>query len=206
MIDVPDYMGEEAKRFLTEASKRYSSLDSTVEFFNGSRSSLLNRFSGQVKRAIEIGVCKAQFSFEILTRVKPEVLILVDPWGTHDPNYRDAQKQQENYEYVVKRTKPYVDTGRIILMKRESGDALHDNFADGELDFVYIDGDHRFQGVLTDLILCARKVKSTGWICGHDYSKLFGIPEAIDEFCQHYPWKLKTLTVGPHCSFVLTHI
>lgn len=36
-------------------------------------------------------------------------------------------------------------------------------------DFIFIDGDHRYQGIKADLDLYCPKLQSGGLICGHDY-------------------------------------
>ncbi|WIA10859.1 hypothetical protein OEZ85_011025 [Tetradesmus obliquus] len=60
------------------------------------------------------------------------------------------------------------------------------------LDIVYIDADHSYEAVSRDLDLALRKVRSGGYVCGHDYemnmSKActyydFGVRRAVDEFC-----------------------
>ena len=43
-------------------------------------------------------------------------------------------------------------------------------FADKALDFVWIDGDHELQAVRDDIRTWLPKVKSGGWIGGHDYT------------------------------------
>ena len=43
-----------------------------------------------------------------------------------------------------------------------------DRFKDASLDAVYIDGDHSYEAVKNDLIHWLPKVKSGGYICGHD--------------------------------------
>ena len=41
---------------------------------------------------------------------------------------------------------------------------------DGELDFIYIDGDHRYEGVLADLNGWRPKLREGGIMAGHDWS------------------------------------
>ncbi len=44
-----------------------------------------------------------------------------------------------------------------------------EDFADGSLDFVYIDGNHQFKYVADDICEWSRKVRRGGVISGHDY-------------------------------------
>jgi hypothetical protein len=44
---------------------------------------------------------------------------------------------------------------------------------DNHFDFVFIDADHAYASVRQDIIDWLPKVKPGGWLCGHDYNKLF---------------------------------
>ena len=54
-------------------------------------------------------------------------------------------------------------------MRGKSLDAL-ESFKDGGLDFIYIDGDHRYEGVLADLNGWRPKLREGGIMAGHDWS------------------------------------
>jgi len=57
-----------------------------------------------------------------------------------------------NYVEAVKRLEPY----NCVLIKKYSMDAVKD-FADGSLDFIYIDGNHNYPHVVEDLCFWAKK-------------------------------------------------
>jgi len=68
-------------------------------------------------------------------------------------------------------------------------------FGDDTFDMIYIDGDHSYEGAQKDLTVAYKKVKSGGWIMGHDYEMnmkkaltvySFGVKRAVDEFCETY--------------------
>jgi hypothetical protein len=51
-----------------------------------------------------------------------------------------------------------------------------------ELDVVYIDGNHAYEYVLSDIQLSLKKIKNGGIICGHDYNKTdAGVMQAVNE-------------------------
>lgn len=54
-------------------------------------------------------------------------------------------------------------------------------FADGALDFVFLDGDHTEEAVFADITAWLPKVKSRGIIAGHDV-RWSGVKPAADEF------------------------
>jgi predicted O-methyltransferase YrrM len=61
------------------------------------------------------------------------------------------------------------------------------------LDFVFIDADHSYEAVKDDIACWAPKVRSGGWVGGHDYHprKFPGVVKAVDEAygkrVQHWP-------------------
>lgn len=59
-------------------------------------------------------------------------------------------------------------SGRFKIVKDHSVKAA-ERFNDRIFDFVFIDGDHSYEGVTADLNAWARKVKPGGWLCGHDW-------------------------------------
>lgn len=80
------------------------------------------------------------------------------------------------------------------------------------LDWVYIDAAHDYDSVARDLAVAARKIKSGGFICGHDHTRWgvkglyrFGVVEAVNIFCQKEGWELVCLTNESHrhLSFML---
>jgi hypothetical protein len=54
---------------------------------------------------------------------------------------------------------------------------------DGSLDFVFIDGDHSYEGVRRDIEAWMPKVKPGGWLTGHDYGNKpdGGVRKAVDQ-------------------------
>lgn len=56
---------------------------------------------------------------------------------------------------------------------------------DVPLDLLFIDGDHSYQGVMSDLIAWAPKVRKSGLILCHDADtpSFPGVRKAIDDFC-----------------------
>jgi len=55
-------------------------------------------------------------------------------------------------------------------------------YSDNSLDFVWIDAAHDYDNVYNDLIHWYPKVKSGGYIGGHDYHKNCGVEDAVNDF------------------------
>jgi predicted O-methyltransferase YrrM len=82
---------------------------------------------------------------------------------SHDQLFVDAER------IFVERTK---DFENIIKIKNFSTEACKD-FEDNSLDAVYIDGEHDFESVQSDIKIWSKKIKSGGVLCGHDFSLPF---------------------------------
>lgn len=68
-----------------------------------------------------------------------------------------------------------------IIKHKSTSSAAVDMFADGELDVVYIDAEHEYNAVKSDIAKWLPKVKSGGVICGHDYTTAPGVFRAVNE-------------------------
>ena len=51
---------------------------------------------------------------------------------------------------------------------RAASVAAADSFADGSLDFVFVDADHSYEAAKADIAALRSKVKPGGIFCGHD--------------------------------------
>jgi len=118
----------------------------------------------------EIGVAQGSFSLVLLDVCKPKHLYLIDPWeeqsdevysrddpanfpqATHDGNFRNVQSK-------------FGSDPRVTILRAYSVEAA-DTFEDEYFDWVYIDANHLQAG--KDAALWWPKVKSGGWLMGHD--------------------------------------
>lgn len=132
------------------------------------------------KRAVcaEVGVWRGDFSAQILEYTDPVVLHLVDPWRVADDQIHRAewyssahttqQKMDAMARSVMARFTDEITEGRVVVHRKASLDAAT-TFADASLDWVYIDGDHAYDGVMADLNAWAPKVRRGGFLAGDDY-------------------------------------
>lgn len=120
---------------------------------------------GFVKGA-EIGVYKGDYSAK-LAQFGGE-LYSIDPWKLYKDygNSRGQKRLDTQFEIATERLKPYPNAH---IIRKTSMEAL-DDFDDGSLDFVYIDGNHQFAYVAEDIYHWAIKVRQGGIISGHDYA------------------------------------
>jgi predicted O-methyltransferase YrrM len=126
----------------------------------------------------EIGVDRGQFSTYMLTQHPEMRLLLVDPW-------RWKLRGESRYNSTVRRMEAFGE--RATIIRQDSFDAVRE-VKDESLDFVYIDGDHTFDFVMTDLIWWARKVRYGGVVAGHDYYRFRGggVVPAVDAYTREH--------------------
>ncbi len=142
------------------------------------------------KRGLEIGVWRGEFSERIL-RGMPEVhLHLIDPWDVYEHSHRTKEGQARDYQRTIERLEPYKE--RYTIHKAYSQDVAN-KFENGSLDFLFIDGDHSFEGCVLDLINYVPKVRKGGLVAVHDYLPMrrAGVIEAVDGYtkCNRIePW------------------
>jgi hypothetical protein len=138
----------------------------------------------------EIGVWKGDGTNAILRHTSPRTLVLVDPWESQKDlekaryGKRDESAMDETYASVLKRFEGEIAQGRVSV-RRARSDQVWDEFGDGALDWVWLDGDHTYEAVTSDLAALARIVKPGGYIIGDDYTYGWwrdGVIRAVDEF------------------------
>jgi len=116
---------------------------------------------------VEIGTHEGHFADHILSNSKNSTLYCIDPYTSYD-TYDDAINNTTGdsaYNSTYNNLKDkYGD--RVIFIRKFSEVAIHD--IPNEIDFLYIDGNHRSTYVLKDLELYYPKVKNNCYIIGDD--------------------------------------
>lgn len=117
----------------------------------------------------EVGVRNGETS-QILLQYFPNLhMHLIDVWDN-----------KRHYRTLKKRIEPFRD--RVTLHKALSSNAVN-AIADLSLDLCFIDADHSYEAVKSDIGLYSLKVKQTGYMGGHDIDdKNFpGVRKAVEE-------------------------
>ena len=117
----------------------------------------------------EIGVLFGEYSAHILANW-PGRLHLVDPWENQDPEiYTDgcnAVSMRRAFEKARAATVAFGDRANLI---REYSTEASLGFREGQLDFVYLDGNHAYGSVVNDIAGWWPRVRAGGILAGHDY-------------------------------------
>lgn len=161
----------------------------------------------------EIGVAEGEFSQEIFRICEPRALYLIDPWERqeredylNDTNNVEADEQECRFRSV---SGMFADHRQVSVMRAYSSEAAT-TFADGSLDWVYVDAVHSFDGALSDLRAFLPKVAPDGLILGHDFANHpeakamdFGVIEAVEAFAAESGCRLLLVTDEVYPTFVM---
>lgn len=126
---------------------------------------IAQEFNGRPVVGAEIGVFRGEGSLYILENLNIQTLHLIDPYDYEDAAYKDLARPhlQGASEEARKRLQ-----GRPVKWWRMPAEEAAPLI--GELDFVYIDGNHYKKYVKSDIENYSKLVKLGGWVGGHDYA------------------------------------
>ena len=144
---------------------------------------------------VEIGVLLGETAFRILSQRPLVKHFMVDPWVVQ-PRDSAFVKSGDNcskkpqsyhntaYDYTVKRMIQFGKRAKILRLYSRDAAPL---FPNSSLDYVFIDGDHSYEGVKNDILLWLPKIKKGGWIGFHDYGmivnpRVTGVKQAVSEY------------------------
>ncbi len=123
---------------------------------------------------LEVGVDKGINAYNILSNLDIKKLYLIDPYFPQEKEpgldgeraYKDGE-----YRFAKKEAEKLLDKfGNKIEWIIKTTEKGVRSISDYSLDFVYIDGCHRYESVKKDIELCYPKVKNGGMIAGHDFT------------------------------------
>jgi hypothetical protein len=146
---------------------------------------LLVQTLGHTEPAVEVGVAEGNYSREFL-KLWPNRFFMVDRW-CHIEGYDDVMngpdsEHEERFRQASEVAGEHAD--RVTILRMDSAEAAA-QFADRSLSFVYLDGDHSYDGVCRDIQAWAIKLKPNGILAGHDYYNKppFEVRRAVAELC-----------------------
>lgn len=161
----------------------------------------------------EIGVQQGAFSKEMLRRLSPSALHLVDLWQhqTGTAYVQDvgnaSQDIQDAYHREVVET--FKEHGEVVV-HRTSSQAAATTFSDASFDFVYLDAMHTHDAVLGDLRAYGPKIKAGGILAGHDFCSHpyasrqgFGVIGAVSEFVKESDFEFFLITGELWATYLL---
>ena len=124
--------------------------------------------------AVEIGVAQAGNANDWCLRMPLNQLVLVD--NCSDEYTFGNCTKKECLEEVGKVISKYPFTVFHNISSVEAAKLYPDEY----FDFVYLDGDHTYNGVMSDLEAWKNKVRKGGYLSGHDYDMSDNIIPGFD--------------------------
>ena len=157
----------------------------------GCLESLIRKYN--LKRGAEIGVFMGFHASHLLEACRNLNLVCVDLYGNVEGNGYDDWDNQKFENLFSKVTRKLAPFKRVIFRRELSAEAVK-HYHEGELDFVFIDADHRYEGVKNDISIWEPIIKSGGIISGHDYDQPDwpGVRQAVSEWSEKTGREIET--------------
>jgi predicted O-methyltransferase YrrM len=135
----------------------------------------------------EVGTDTGAFAKTILELSKPSELHLIDI------SFNNL-KRADFSSAIASET--------VMLHEADSVVALN-KFPNGYFDWIYIDGNHSYDGVSRDINTAKHKIKPTGMLAFNDYIfwshrelMCYGVMQAVNEFCLKEAWEIVYLALN----------
>lgn len=145
-------------------------------------------------RGAEIGVWKGDFSRRLVDNVAPSALYLVDPWifcGEFSNRWYGGAvaKNQGDMDDIHRAVQHRFDDNDIVFVVRKTSIDFFEQFEDGPLDWVYVDGDHGETAVYKDIVGAWNVIRDGGIVAGDDFfwkdeAGTEAVKSAVTKFCR----------------------
>lgn len=141
----------------------------------------INRIEGDVI-ALEIGTSCAESTFNLLENC-PNIkkLYTIDPYTEFEDWIGTITQETLDKQREVAQNNLAKFGDRVEMIRATSKDAF-EQLKDIEFDFIFVDGDHSYDGVAYDCRTYYPLLKKKGLFCGHDYGHLPAVTNAINDF------------------------
>ncbi len=153
----------------------------------------------EICKIAEIGVFSGRLSLRLRQEFPESRLYLIDPWRLPKLSEEAApiSADPNAYEEAFFHVKSQFEKDPLVsIIRKPSAEACAE--IPGDLDLVFIDADHSYDAVKTDLASWAPKVRKGGIIAGHDYhaDAFPGVVKAVDEY-------FEKVVVGHDCIWMV---
>ena len=146
--------------------------------------SIIDELANKLQRnvvGLEIGICRGENIVYFLENTnKIDKIHCIDPYLPYmdwiGPITQDDMDSY--YEITIKNFAPHMNR---IMMYKDTSDNCVSKFENEQFDYIFIDGDHSYEGIIKDLYNYYDKVKTGGIFSGHDIN-LPDVQRALREF------------------------
>lgn len=131
----------------------------------------------------EIGVWEGNHARILQEQLDIDEIYLIDPYDAYEDyeeNKSEVEKMRDAEQEAHKKLKKYDNIEWIKEYSHVASEQI-----DTELDYVYVDGNHKYEYVKRDIEEYYKKLKPGGVIAGHDFCLPWtGVIEAVTEFSE----------------------
>jgi predicted O-methyltransferase YrrM len=137
--------------------------------------------------AVEVGTFSGENAILMSSYFKE--VFTVDPWlnGYDKDDHASHANMEEVKKVYLMRTADFVNVSHIELPSVEASK----QFIDGEVDFVYLDGNHKTDALVEDIDAWRPKIRKGGIMAGHDIY-MQSVHDALAKRFTNHPAKLFT--------------
>jgi hypothetical protein len=152
----------------------------------------------------EIGVMHGGFSREVLGAWRGQKYYMVDVWGAQPKEVYRENTDGIDYEAKYLNCRTIAEEYPIVHIIRDYSINAAKLIPDGSLDWVYIDANHAYAAVISDMDAWWPKLKSGGLFAGHDYGDDISPPHwcevksAVDRWMREH--KIQFITTLRVCG------
>ena len=146
----------------------------------------------------EVGVFQGANADTLLSVLNPGLFFLIDVFNVDDC-WNGMFTKNTHLDYI---TTKYKSKECVKILQGLSWDCLN-LLEDTSLDYIYIDGDHRYEPFKKDLTQCLKKIKVGGIIQFNDYTNYsvvdkepYGVLDGVNELIKNN--NVQVIGVGLH--------
>ncbi len=150
-----------------------------------------NYFKGKEVCCAEVGVYSGIHARNIFDNLNVKKILLIDPYEDYDPD------DSSSYNLLAAKVEAHnrfhlIDDSFVEFMEMKSITAST-KIGSETLDFVYIDANHNYKEVVSDINFFWHKIKKGGILAGHDFN-VFDVAKAVVHFSDAHNLKVQTGT------------
>ena len=144
------------------------------------------------------GSSAAYMGVEIINSGKNIKFDVYDVWGRYSINGLNTKNPEQYPDDFVEQLfrKNIKPVEKVVNATKLDSIYAATRYADGSLDFIFLDADHTYEAVLKDLHAWIPKLKPGGHIAGHDYFNDPGVQRAVRHF---FHKEDDSLYIGEQC-------
>jgi hypothetical protein len=142
---------------------------------------------------LEVGTHSGNYAERIYQIFPKSSIYLLDTWDSNNTDFYYSTRPGLVEKAYAMTLEKFKDKPNVNIIKADSVVAYKE-FQDNFFDWIYIDGDHSYDGVKNDLQNWFKKLKINGIMSGHDWDvnssnpefEKFGVQKALTEFLEDF--------------------